>query len=30
MKNIHKAPNHDAAALALNELEKKWAHKYKL
>lgn len=28
MKNIYNAPNHDAAALALDELEKKWAHKY--
>lgn len=28
MKNIYNAPNHDAAALALDDLEKKWAHKY--
>lgn len=28
MKNIYNASNHDAAALALEELEKKWAHKY--
>jgi len=28
MKNIYNAPNQDAAALALDDLEKKWAHKY--
>lgn len=28
MKNIYNAPNHDAAALALDDLEKKWSHKY--
>jgi transposase-like protein len=28
MKNIYNAPNHDAATLALDDLEKKWAHKY--
>ncbi len=28
MKHIYTAPNEDAAALALDDLEKKWAHKY--
>ena len=28
MKPIYNAPNHDAAALALDDLEKKWGHKY--
>ncbi len=28
MKNIYNAPNQDAASLALDDLEKKWAHKY--
>ena len=28
MKHIYNAPNQDAAALALDDLEKKWAHKY--
>jgi len=28
MKNIYNAPNQDAAALALDDLDKKWGHKY--